>query len=141
VKWFKDLTEEEKKRIGVDLHLCWFADCQAVWRLEEAAYHDECDTWACPACGRCFCHLPTFTQHVLDAEMVSLGLWNPFHNPPKRKRRSSDIIRGVSREDFLKFCEKYYSDLVADYRNGRINFDQLKYKVEEDSELKWVLKD
>jgi len=60
---------------------------------------------------------------------------------PKRKRRDSDIIRGLFREDFLKFCEKYYSDLVADYRAGRINFDQLKYKVEEDSELKWVLKD
>jgi hypothetical protein len=60
-------------------------------------------------------------------------------NPKKRKKRSSNIIRGVTREDFLEFCRRYYPSLLADYEAGRISFELLKSKVEADVGLVWIL--
>lgn len=134
----KKLDEDLKKRIGVDLDLCWFPECKAVWKTEEGTYCPICDTWKCPACHRCFCDLPAFTQYVLDAELASIGLWRPFSNPPKRKKRGGRVIRGVTRDDFIEFAEKFYPSLVADYEAGRITFDKLLLEVERDSTLKWV---
>jgi len=99
----EELSKEEKSRIGVDLHLCWFSDCRAVWKLEEAEYCDSCDTWKCPACNRCFCDLPEEIRFAMDAEMASIGLWDPFHNPPKRKKRGGGIW-------ICKQCGATYTD-------------------------------
>jgi len=88
---FMKLDERLKKRIGVDLDLCWFPDCGAVWKTEEAEFHEDCQTFKCPKCKRCFCDLDPFTQYVLDAELASLGIWSPFTNPKRRKRRRGGV--------------------------------------------------
>jgi hypothetical protein len=134
------LDRELKKRIGVDLDICWFPDCESVWRTEEGTYCPICDTYKCPKCGRCYCDLPPFTKYVLDAEMASIGLWRPYENAPKRKKRSSNVIRGVTREDFLVFCEHYYKHWLDDYRAGRISFEELQDKVERQTGLIWVFR-
>jgi hypothetical protein len=78
---------------------------------------------------------------VLDAEMISLGLWPaPWHNLPRRKKRSSNVIRGVTRHDFLNFCEVYYKHWLEDYKAGRISFEELQDKVERQTGLIWVFK-
>jgi hypothetical protein len=125
------------KRLGERrTDVCWF--CGEAFTEDEGAYHELCDTWKCPHCLKCFCDLPPLAQQVLDREMFSLGLWQPFANPKKRKKRSSNIIRGATKEDFLTFCEHYYKSWLDEYRAGRISFEELKLRVEADVGLVWV---
>jgi len=98
-----------------DLHICFFRDCRAVWRLEEAAYHDACDTWRCPRCGRCFCDLPPDAKWALDAEGASSWGWNPFRNSPRRKRRS-----GPAQEWLRDFWIRNYPEIPFDEFCGRV---------------------
>jgi DNA-directed RNA polymerase subunit RPC12/RpoP len=82
------MPDDLRSKVGKGYHLCWFMDCKAVWRLEDAEYCPACDTWRCPSCHRCYCDLPKEVQFALDAEGASSWGWDPWHNPPKRKRRS-----------------------------------------------------
>ena len=117
-----------KRRIGIDLDLCWFPDCKAVWPTEEGIYCPTCDTFKCPSCGRCFCDLPPFTQYVLDAEMASIGLWQPFSNPKKRKKRRK-YFEFEGRSHFLEWAKVCYPDEHARYSRGEITFDELVSRI------------
>lgn len=94
-----------------DQDICWF--CEVEWSLEDAEYHHTCDTWRCPACGKCFCDLPEFTRQVLDREFYSIGLWNPFKNLPCRKRRTPYSVEELV-EDFKSLTSEERKK-VADY--------------------------
>lgn len=122
------LDERLKERAGKGSHLCWFPDCGAVWPLDAATYCPVCDTWKCPSCGRCFCDLPPFTQHVLDAEMASLDLWDPWHNPPRRKKRRKTPFE-MTRSEFLSYAERSHPSLYARYRSGEFDFEGLRGRV------------
>jgi G:T-mismatch repair DNA endonuclease (very short patch repair protein) len=138
-KRFDELSEADKLAILGKADVCWF--CNKVFIEREATYDPETDTLKCPYCQKSFKDLPPLTQQVLDAEMISLGLWPaPWHNLPRRKKRSSNVIRGVTREDFLTFCEHYYKDWLNDYRAGRISFEELQDKVERQTGLIWVFR-
>ncbi|MEM2618767.1 MAG: hypothetical protein QW356_04700 [Candidatus Hadarchaeales archaeon] len=80
--------------------LCWFGDCKAKFTEEEATYCPKCDTYRCPTCKRCYCDLPEEAKTALDAEMSSLGYWNPFSNPPRRKKRG--LGRRLLEEEWLR---------------------------------------
>jgi len=125
------LDEDLKRRIGIDLHLCWFPDCKAVWRIEEATYCSTCDTYSCPKCRRCFCDLPPLVQYVLDAEMASLGLWDPYSNPRRRKKRGPRIKTWVfSRPDFEWWAKEHFPELYSSYERGEISFSQLVHQLQ-----------
>jgi len=111
MKRFEELSPGERKLIGLELHLCWFPDCRMVWRLEEAVYCGTCDAWRCPRCSRCYCDLPPFAQHVLDAEMASIGLWAPWHNPPTRKRRRTRLE--FTEVEFREWLREWYPELAG----------------------------
>jgi len=64
---------------------CWF--CQMPFVDVGAEFCEQCQTFRCPHCGGCYCSLSPEAKQALDMEQFSLGLWDPFHNPPKRKRR------------------------------------------------------
>jgi len=114
-------------RIGKGLDICWFINCRATWKLEEAKYHKECQTFKCPKCGRCFCDLPPEIQWALDAEMASIGLWLPWHNPKRRKKRKTPWRWTKSR--FLEFVKERFPDLYEKYRRGEISFEFLHGEV------------
>lgn len=68
-----------KRQPGYDV--CWV--CGMPFEERNAEFCEVCHTYKCPYCGSCLCSLPESTRKVLDAEMYSVGLWDP----PKRKRR------------------------------------------------------
>jgi len=72
-----------KGRGGEDY--CWF--CQMPFTVMGAEFCGVCQTFKCPHCGGCYCSLSLEAKRALDMEMHSVGLWDVFHNPPKRKRR------------------------------------------------------
>ena len=74
-----------------------FVCCEPFEEREEL-YHEVCDTWVCPRCGKCFCGLSEDAKRALDAEMFSLGLWLPYANPRRRKRRKGPARRWL--EDY-----------------------------------------
>jgi len=65
--------------------LCWF--CQLPFEDVGAKFCEACQTFCCPHCFRCYCNLTEEAKLALDSEMFSVGLWSPYGNPPKRKRR------------------------------------------------------
>lgn len=67
---------------------CW--DCGSVFEDDGAEFCGECQTFICPSCGTHYCTLPEPVRRALDAEMWSVGLWNPYTNPPRRKKRRSE---------------------------------------------------
>lgn len=72
--------------LGGEMSYCWFCGRDFVDLL--AAFCETCRTFKCPFCGGCFCDLNERAKQALDAEMVTLGLWEPSSNPPKRKKKS-----------------------------------------------------
>jgi hypothetical protein len=77
------LNGNEIKEDRIDF--CWF--CNSTFTESEAEYCEKCLTYKCPVCKGCYCNLPPIAQQALDNEMMSLGLWNPFHNPKRRKKK------------------------------------------------------
>lgn len=77
---------------------CWV--CGLVFVDDRAEFCESCQTFKCPGCGAHFCSLPEEVKRALDAEMFSVGLWSPYENPPKRKkRRKAKPIEVIARED------------------------------------------
>jgi hypothetical protein len=62
---------------------CWVCGEE----FEDSHFCDNCKTFICPHCGTHFCSLPEEAKKALDAEMYTLGLWSPYTNPCRRKRR------------------------------------------------------
>lgn len=72
-----------KRQPGYDV--CWV--CGTPFIPEDSLFCEKCGTFKCSLCGSCFCDLPLAAQKALDAELYSIGLWNPYGNPCRRKRR------------------------------------------------------
>jgi len=112
MKKLSELTNSERKLIGKGLHVCWFLDCQSVWKLKESLFCNTCHTFKCPDCKRCFCDLPKEVQFALDMEMASEGYWDINKNPPKRKKKLT-IIEFASEEEFLEWVRKWFPHLIG----------------------------
>lgn len=72
---------------GGETSECWF--CGKTFKDLLAKFCERCRTFKCTFCEGCFCDLDGQSQKALDAEMFTLGLWEPYSNPPKRKRKSA----------------------------------------------------
>lgn len=133
------MTEFDKT--SVSPHYCF--SCTRPFNPYEAEPCPICGWLKCPHCGRCACDLgleariaieQVFSTFCLTCLPQSKCLLNP------RKKKGGRVIRGVTREDFLQFAEKYYPSLVEDYRAGRISFEELVKRVQKDTGLVWVFK-
>jgi len=125
----------------VEKHYCF--SCTRPFNPYGAESCQVCGWLKCPYCGRCACNLSlearlaieqVFATFCLSCLPRSQCLLNP------RKKRGGRVIRGVTRDDFIEFSEKFYPGLVEDYRAGRITFDKLLLEVERDTGLKWVFR-
>jgi len=115
------------KAVGRETHLCFFHDCRREFSVHQAHFHDECKTYLCPHCNRCLCQLPVEARWALDAEMYSEGLWDPWHNPPRRKKKADLIF--PSKEAFLKFVEDVFPEIYGRYARGEITYRDLIIEV------------
>jgi len=124
----KTLRGEEPSGI----HICF--GCGNPFRIDEAVYCPICNWWRAP-CGHCGCSLELSARVALEKAFQSI-CGKCVLNPKKRK--SSNVIRGVTRDDFVKWVEKIYPNLAADYHAGRLSFDKLLLDVQTRSDLVWV---
>lgn len=132
---------DKLKMLGGIEHFCF--GCTRPFNPNDATPCPTCGWLKCPHCGECSCNLPlkariaieqVFATFCLSCLPRSQCLLNP------RKKRGGRVIRGVTRDAFIEFAEKFYLGLVEDYRAGRITFDKLLLEVERDTGLKWVFK-
>lgn len=119
------------------IHTCFV--CNGEFRINEAKFCDVCQWWISP-CNHCGCSLSLPARVALAKAFFSICGGVCQLNPKRKKRRSSNIIRGVTREDFIKFVEKIYPNLAVDYHAGRLGFEKLILEVEARSGLVWVFK-
>lgn len=121
------------------IHYCFV--CGKPFRINEASYCPTCNWWKAAPCGHCGCSLSLEDRIQLELGFKSICGGRCRLNPKKRKKRGSDIIRGVSREEFLKWAEKFYPEWVAEYRAGRMDFDELHREIHKKTGLTWVFKE
>jgi len=128
-KRFDELSDEDKLKVSGRADVCWF--CGRIFVERQARYDPETDTFECPYCKKSFKDLPPFAQRVLDAEMVSIGLWSPWHNLPRRKRRRPGIrVWTFTRDRFLRWASEYFPEHYGAYRRGEISFEELVARLE-----------
>jgi len=117
------------------IHYCFV--CGTAFEISDAIYCEKCNWWKAP-CGHCACQLNPEQRMSLEAAFFQVCGGTCKINPKKKKRRSSDIIRGVSREDFIKWTEKILPDLYSEYKAGRLSFEDLVRQASIRTGLVWV---
>lgn len=91
------LSRSEAQIEESSISKCW--SCGKEFEDDDSLFCDECQTFICPSCGTHYCTLPEVAKRTLDAEMYSLGLWDPYSDSPKRKKRRRSAPIEVARED------------------------------------------
>jgi hypothetical protein len=134
----KTFDENCGSRSPTGIHYCFV--CGEPFRISEAEYHEACNWWKSP-CGHCGCSFALEDRVKLELAFKEICGGTCKLNPKKRKRHSSDIIRGVSRDEFLKWAEKFFPDWVAEYRAGRMDFDELHREIHKETGLTWIFRD
>lgn len=116
------------------IHYCFV--CGKPFGISDAVYCEACNWWKSP-CGHCGCTLTP--EERMNLETAYLQICGQCKiNPKKKKRGSSNIIRGVSKEYFLEWTKKMYPDLYSRYTSGELSFEDLHREVSLKSGLVWI---
>lgn len=119
------------------VHFCF--QCGQPFKISDASYCSHCGWWHSAVCGHCGCSLSLEDRVNLELAFKAVCGGTCKLNPKKRK--SSDIIRGASREQFLEWASKYYPDWFEEYRAGRMDFDELHREIHKLTGLTWIFRD
>lgn len=125
----KELLGEETDGERVDF--CYF--CLKPFTESQAEFCEKCGTYKCPYCNKCLCDASAEARRILDAEMVSLGIWlNPLHNPPRRKKKRRHGIEEYTftQSEFLDWVRRNFPGEYANYESGRMSLAQLIEQME-----------
>lgn len=116
-------------------HYCFV--CGKPFRITDATYCPKCNWWKSP-CGHCACDLNLEERVNLELAFKDICGGTCRLNPKKRKKHGSNIIRGITKEEFLEWANKHYPALVEKYNKGEIDFDKLHFEISTRTGLVWI---
>jgi len=116
------------------IHYCF--QCGKPFKISEAEYCEKCNWWKAP-CGHCGCTLDPISRIEVELAFQKICGGKCKLNPKKR-RKSTNIIKNLPKESFLKWVEEFYPDLYTDYMRGRLAWQDLVRQAEIRSGLVFI---